>query len=206
MLVSVGEIASFQKGYPFKSEDYVDSGCKIIRVTNLNRNEYNDENCLFIEESKYGEYERFALHKDDIVISTVGSWPSNPLSVVGKVTVIPERIEGCLLNQNAVRIRAQGDCTQDFLIYVLMDEKFKQYIIGSAQGSAKQASIKIEDIKRFEFELPPKEQQIKMVSILRSIDKRIELNNDINDKLIEIRNTLLPEIMSGGIAFEDIDL
>lgn len=206
MLVSVGEVASFQKGYPFRSEDYVSAGLKIIRVTNLNRNEYNDENCLFIDESKYDEYERFALHKDDIVISTVGSWPTNPLSVVGKVTIIPERIEGCLLNQNAVRIRAQRDCIQEFLIYVLLDESFKQYIIGTAQGSAKQASIKIEDIKRFEFELPPKEQQIKMVSVLRSIDKRIELNNEINDKLIEIRNTLLPAILSGDVDYEGIVL
>ena len=100
--MNISEIADFQKGFAFKSKDYQDSGVRIIRVTNLNKNDFEDRNCMYIDPLKSQEYLKYVLHANDAVISTVGSWPTNPESVVGKVCIIPEQIEGSLLNQNAL--------------------------------------------------------------------------------------------------------
>lgn len=44
------------------------------------------------------------LFADDLVIATVASHPTQPNCVVGKHVIVPEDMEGALLNQKAVRI------------------------------------------------------------------------------------------------------
>lgn len=185
MKTTIGSIADFQKGFAFKSKDYQDRGIRIVRVTNLNRADYSDSNSLFIDENKAKEYERYNLLENDVVISTVGSWPTNPASIVGKVTVVPNEIEGSLLNQNAVRLRAQKECLQEYLGYILQSEEFSNYIVGTAQGSASQASITLEDIRRYVVELPSLDKQELRISILKNIDKKININTQINRNLVE---------------------
>ena len=176
MTTTIGDVAFFQKGFAFKSKDYQKTGHRIIRVSNLNKNHFDDNDCLHIDVDKAKSYSQYSLQTNDAVISTVGSWPSNPESVVGKVCIIPECINGCLLNQNAVRLRATNGCSQDYLNYVLQSEDFKTYIIATAQGSASQASIKLQDIRNYAFDMPPKEYQTKVAGILGRIDRLIHIN------------------------------
>lgn len=179
----IGDIAFFQKGFAFKSKDYQNKGVRIIRVTNLNKNDFSDNNCIYIDPDIAVDYEKYSLRSNDAVISTVGSWPTNPDSVVGKVCIIPKGIDGSLLNQNSVRLRAKEGCRQLFLNYTLRNKSFSKYIVGTAQGSANQASITLEDIRNYEFFLPEVEVQDKIISILNNIDKKITTNNEINQNL-----------------------
>ncbi len=181
--VRIGDIADFQKGFAFKSKDYQNEGVRIIRVTNLNKNDFSDNNCLYIDPEKAVEYEKYSLRSNDAVISTVGSWPTNPDSVVGKVCIIPKGIDGSLLNQNSVRLRAKEGCKQLFLNYALRNKSFSKYIVGTAQGSANQASITLENIRNYEFFLPEVEVQEKIISILNNLDQMIITNTEINQNL-----------------------
>ena len=182
-IVYLGDIVSLQKGFAFKSKDYQQSGTRIIRVSNLNKNDYSDNNSLFIDSSKAKQYEKYRLKENDAIISTVGSWPSNPDSVVGKVSVVNSEISGSLLNQNAVILRAKNGCIQSYLNYVLQTPDFKNYIIGTAQGSASQASITLEDIKKYQLNLPDIDYQKKIATVLLSFDNKIDSNTRIIQNL-----------------------
>ena len=179
----IQDIADFQKGFAFKSSDYSESGTRIIKVTNLNQKDYN--NCAYIDNSEAPLYDKYRLAENDIIISTVGSWPTNPESVVGKVSRIPECISGSLLNQNAVRIKVRNGFCQNFLYYHLLTPAFAKYIVGTAQGSANQASITLDDIRHYSFLCPDYQEQVRLSSILQAIDDKIDLNNRINHNLEE---------------------
>lgn len=140
---------------------------------------------------------KYVLKRRDIVVATVGPWPTHPKSVVGKVTIIPEHVEGSLLNQNTVRIRAKELCTQEYLKYSLLCDDFRNYIVGTARGSASQASKRIEDIENYEIFLPDLEEQQKITDVLSALDEKIYNNEMQNIRLIEIRNSLLPRLMTG---------
>ena len=131
------------------------------------------------------------MAENDIIISTVGSWPTNPESVVGKVSRIPEYISGSLLNQNAVRIKVRNGFCQSFLYYHLLTPAFAKYIVGTAQGSANQASITLDDIRHYSFLCPDYKEQVRLSSILQAIDDKIDLNNRINHNLEEQADCLL---------------
>ena len=189
--ITLREVAEFQKGFAFKSKDYTSKGVKIIKVSNLTDDSVDISQCVCVENDIADKYkDKYNLKTNDIVITTVGSWPTNPASVVGKVIRVPKYADNTLLNQNAVRLRSNSLINQNYMYYLLKDKSFKEYIIGTAQGSANQASITQEDIKNFEFILPSLEEQEKIAKILSSLDDKIELNNEMNKTLEEMAQSL----------------
>ena len=174
------DIANFQKGFAFKSKDFIQSGVRIVKVTNLTDESIDLSSCVHIDENLAKSYGQYSLQYEDIIITTVGSWPTNPASVVGKVVKVPKDGNNSLLNQNAVRVRNNGKANQKYLYYLLRSEAFKEYIIGTAQGSANQASITQKDIKNFTYEIPQIKIQDSIAYILSTLDEKIEVNNQIN--------------------------
>ncbi|ULB47903.1 restriction endonuclease subunit S [Limnospira fusiformis KN01] len=181
--VKLGFLIEHQKGFAFKSCEYESSGHPVIRVSNFTDRSIDTSDCKFILPSKAKDYEAFILKQGDVVIATVGSWPSNPASVVGKTVCVPVKLDGALLNQNAVRLRSKGGIDQKFLFYLLKTQDFQDYIIGTAQGSANQASITLKAIFNFTFSLPPLDEQKAIAHILGTLDDKIELNQQMNRTL-----------------------
>ena len=144
----LGDLLEYQKGFAFKSKWYQEEGKMVVRVSDTTTNSVDISTCNKIDFTLAEEYSRFELLKNDIVIATVGSWPPNYASVVGKVVKIPEEAQGALLNQNAVRLRSEDNerYNQSFIYYLMKSDSFLKYIVNSAQGSANQASIKLTDI------------------------------------------------------------
>lgn len=200
---TLGEVCEFQKGYAFKSKDYQDKGRKIVKVSDLNNYSVNLERCICIAENKAEDYLRYSLKKDDVIITTVGSWPSNPNSVVGKVVKVQKDAAGALLNQNAVRVRAKDKAIQKFVFYTLKNKLFFDYIVGTAQGAANQASITQNDIKNFVFQLPELIEQKGIVDVLSCLDEKIEINNSINKKIEEMALTIYKNWFIDFEPFQD---
>lgn len=193
MSFKLEEIAEFQKGFAFKSKDFKDSGVKIVKVSNLTSESIDSSSCVHIDNELAEKYTQYELIKDDIIITTVGSWPTNPASVVGKVVKVPKSMNYSLLNQNAVRIRGNSSVNQRYLYYLLKSNKFRDYIIGTAQGSANQASITQKDIKNFKYDIPTLKEQEAISKILSDLDEKIEINNKINKKLEEMAQAIFKQ-------------
>lgn len=191
--IKLGDIIDTQKGYAFKSKWYQKSGRPIVKVTNFTDNSVSKNNMDFISEDIATKYERYNLKSNDVIIQTVGSWPSNPDSVVGKVIKIPYFLDGALLNQNAVKVIPKNITTKTFLFYLLKDNNFKKYIIGTAQGAASQASITLDAIRNYSFILPNTVKQQKIVSVLSTYDKLIENNTRRIEILEEMAQRIYKE-------------
>lgn len=168
---------STQKGFAFKSKWFVDSGRKIVKVSDFTADSVSASKLVNISEELGLQYSRYSLSTGDVVIQTVGSWPSNPASVVGKAIRVPKSVHGALLNQNAVKIIPNEEIHGGFLYYLLRSDDFKEYIIGTAQGAASQASITLDAIKRYKFLLPQFEVQADIAGYLENYDNLIENNN-----------------------------
>src|SRR6266496_2499672 len=164
------------KGFAFKSESFQTTGYPVVKVTNFTGNSVSNEALDYVDESTYHDHVRYRLRSGDVVIQTVGSWPNNPQSVVGRVIKIPGSLDGALLNQNAVVLYPKTKIDPTFFYYLLQSNTFKGYIINTAQGAANQASITLESIFRFEFYLPRVSEQKKIGAILSAYDELIENN------------------------------
>lgn len=82
-----------------------------------------------------------------------------------------------------------------FLYYWFLYNRFK--IVNQANGSVFQ-NLKKEIVENFEIEVPNMDKQLKIIKILEGINDKIEINNQINDNLLDIIDTLYKD------TFKDI--
>jgi len=179
----LGDLVSHQKGHAFKSKDYRDQGHGIVRVSDFTDRSVATDSCNHLAEELAHNYSSVALKQGDVVIATVGSWPTNPASVVGKTIRVPREADSFLLNQNAVNLTANEALDQTFLFHLLTTETFGAHIVSAAQGSASQASITLKSIFDYSLQLPPLSEQKAITHILGSLDDKIELNRRMNATL-----------------------
>lgn len=190
--VKLNEIVEHQKGFAFKSKDYIETGTPVVRVSNFTMDSIDCSDLKFVDDAIAKKNMSVKLVENDVVIATVGSWPTNPASVVGKTICVPKSVDGSLLNQNAVRLRVKNKESYDqkFLYYLLKNQDFSDYIVSTAQGSANQASITLKDIYGYEFLYPESEHRKTIASHLSAIDKKISLNTQTNQTLEEMAQAL----------------
>ena len=182
--VKLGDVINTRKGFAFKSSWFKDDGdTAIAKVTNFTANSIDESGLVKISRELGDKYQSYRLNAGDVVIQTVGSWASNPNSVVGKCVRVPASVDGALLNQNAVIVSPKSEISQTYLYYLLKTDGFKGYIVGTAQGAASQAAITLDSLRAYEFELPALEDQNKISTTLQSYDELIENNSKRITKL-----------------------
>lgn len=203
MKYKLGSLITYKKGYAFKSKDRVSKqdGIPVIKVKNFSDDGIDQNYDTFMPLSFYQKFSKYLLNDNDILIQTVGSWPQQSSSAVGKVVRyrnLDNRPK--LLNQNIVNIASldQKFLDEDYLYWMLKSNRFGDYISGVAQGSANQASITLNSIFNYWIDLPEINTQKKIASILNLFDNNIFLNNQINANLLELAKTLFSEEFSSN--------
>ena len=182
--VKLGGLFQTQKGFAFKSAWYCESGHPIVKVSDFTQDSIDASSLTQIPGEIAEKYLRYELREGDVVVQTVGSWPSNPTSVVGKCIRVCRSAHKALLNQNAVRLDPNDRIENRFLYYSLRSPSFRTYIMGTAQGAASQAAITLDAIRNYELALPPLPTQRKIGAILSAYDDLIE-NNTRRIKILE---------------------
>lgn len=190
--VELGTLVSHRKGYAFKSKTYQDMGNPVVRVSNFTNDSISMDDLKFVSEDIAKENESVKLKEFDVVIATVGSWPNNPSSIVGKTIAVPSSLAGALLNQNSVRLRVLSNLAvdQEYLFYALKTQEFSDYLVSTAQGSANQASITLKDILKYEIPWPKLVERKNIVSIAGGLRRKIELNRQTNQTLENIAQAI----------------
>ncbi len=85
-----------------------------------------------------------------------------------------------------------------FLYYMMYLMDLSRYNEGTSIPS-----LRTETLNRLEFPVPPLEYQNKVLSILNNIDKKIELNNEINHNLINISKSIFRQKFLNYEGYED---
>jgi restriction endonuclease S subunit len=181
----LGDLIIHQKGFAFKSVDYQKNGIPVVRVSNFTDNSIDTSDLKYVSEKIGRDNYKVALNTNDVVIATVGSWPKNPASIVGKTICVPSEMNGALMNQNSVILRVKNNCPVDqkYLFIALKTKPFSEYLVSTAQGSANQASVTLGDIFSYEVEWPEPEIRKLIVSVVDSMNQKIQLNRKINQNL-----------------------
>lgn len=156
-------------GYPFKSENYVDSGINICGGLVIMPQKIKWEECVHWK-SAIG-YENYLLDNNDIVMALDRPWISEGF----KIAKVDSKHLPALLIQRTVRIRAI-DMNQDYLYYCFICGGFNKHC--NVTGSLV-PHISSKDIKSFEVMLPPLELQNQFASFVQEIDKSRLLSNHL---------------------------
>ncbi len=190
--IPLGELTTYKKGFAFKSANYQDKGITVIRVSNFFGDSIDSSDLKYVSRFIADTNRSVSLKENDIVVATVGSWPNNPLSVVGRTVSVPSWASGALMNQNSVIIRSSSAnfFDQKFIYYQMKTSAFKNHIISKAQGSANQASITLNTIFSYPIWWPDQVTRKKVAEILFKIDCKVTLLQEKNKTLESIAQIL----------------
>ena len=95
------------------------------------------------------------------------------------------------LNNHAHIFKVKKNVDLEYLYYYLLKLDLGEYITGSTQPKLNQ-----ENMNKIKIKLPELKIQRKISKILSNIDKKIKLNNEINNNLHELCNNMYFELVS----------
>jgi type I restriction enzyme S subunit len=175
----LGEISDIQTG-PFGSQlhqkDYVPLGTPCIMPTNIgNRLNIDTTNIAHIKSEDVIRLQHHCVKEGDIIYSRRGD--------IEKCAYILPVNEGWLCGTGCLRIRVKdNDVNSRFVAYQLSTCECKKWIVGNAVGST-MLNLNTSILKELPLRLPSKNEQDRLVNILKSLDDKIEVNRRINDNL-----------------------
>jgi len=165
-MANVGDVATVDNGNAFKSSEYVDSGARIIRITNVQKGKVVDDGPKYIAVERLKLFSKYELFANDLLMSLTGN--------VGRVGLIKYEMLPALLNQRVARVNTdQTKILKEYLFYILNRDEFEDEAIANASGIA-QKNLSTEWLKKYRFPLPPIEVQREIATQLDSYQKILD--------------------------------
>ncbi len=194
---SLAEIADIQNGYAFKSKDWSDDGeIPVIKIGNVKPTIVDVENCSRVRRAIVSGLDRFKLMRGDILIGMTG--------YVGEVGLVPNTREMPYLNQRVGRIMPLRNDDYGFVVALCRREEFKSEVENLGTGSA-QANVSSGSIKGIRLPLPPQNLRKVFHENASPIIDRILVASEEARCLSDLRDLLLPKLISGELCIPDAE-
>ena len=147
-----------------------------IKVRNLGKEKYIQLNSdyEYVDDETQKSIARYIVNKGDILISVVGT--------IGLVGIVGDTLDKANQTENCDKIINIKNVLPEYLYYYLISS-FGQEEIRKGTVGAVQPKLPLKNVKDISVLYPAIEEQERIVNILSSIDKKIEMNNAINNNL-----------------------
>ncbi|MCU8014926.1 restriction endonuclease subunit S [Shewanella sp. SM74] len=191
---TVGSVTAAKGGYAFKSKQFIDEGNPVIKIKNItSAGTVTTSDCQCVDDDIARTASRFKLSDGDLLMAMTGA-------TVGKSGIYVSDGRDGYLNQRVARFESKVDKSQPcWFTYNLVnrDSIFEQ-IVGAAQGSA-QPNISSNGIEQVKTVVPTFDLIHKYQEVVSPLYAKWISNFKENSHLSELRDTLLPKLLSGEI-------
>ena len=182
--MTLGEVLSFETGYPFSSDAFNEEGNGVRLIKN--RDLKADDRVVFYG----GEYDaQYIVQNGDILIGMDGDF-SPCLWKKGRA----------LLNQRVGRVNVNRNTSRVFILYVLIDS-LKKVELKTSSTTVKHLSHK--DVEKIKASLPSFPEQRKIAALLSLIDERIEVQNAIIKEQEVAKTSLIRRLFDRTLRFPE---
>lgn len=175
--------------------DY-DTGIRCVRVGDMtNKRSYHEWGFAKVTDEVLKQYK---LHKNDIIVTRTAS--------LGLNCLISEELDA-VYNNGLIRLSINSNIALPLFIYrQFQTGDFSNYISRIESETSVRPNMKINYLLAYEFILPSIEEQEKLICLLQPmIDQQNRLVSE-NKHLDDLRDTLLPKLMSGEIDLSNISI
>jgi type I restriction enzyme S subunit len=193
IISSFGKVLSLLKdGTHTPPKQRAPSGIRFIAgASDVEHFEIDFTNCTFITESDYKSIHKYwELAEKDVLLTIVGT--------VGNVAIVKETDLPFSLQRSLAILRAGEKISYVYLYFLLNSQNFKRFLLSRINQTA-QPGIYLGTLSSFELVLPPKELIEKFTHLIEPLVIKMMNNNENSHTLSNIRDKLLPKLMSGKI-------
>ena len=207
-VIELNDLINIRGGLAYKasklSEDHSDNILVSMGSVELNKM-FNFNNLKYYSEDVVDKY---VAEVGDLFICTRDvTQQRNQLGCPGLIPKLFENKKTIIgTNLYIVDYKKIGKILNKYMFLLLNSSSYRERIVGSAKGTAVLMIAK-DDILKFKFPFPKSEIIIyEFNKIITPLFELIENNVCENNKLEQLRDTLLPKLMNGEIDLDNIEI
>jgi type I restriction enzyme S subunit len=164
-----------------------------IRNTDLKSGNFD----VYVDEHSYNFLSKSTLKGKEIIISNVGD--------VGSVFLCPKLNKPMTLGNNVIMIEPEDEKLRYYL-YSLFKWFDGYNLIQGIKGGSAVPKFNKTDFKNIKINLPLEKELEEFNNFVSPYFEKLIQNQDANKRLSELRDSLLPKLMSGEIDVDSIEL
>ncbi len=194
---SLGSLAELVNGFAFKGKDWQQDGNRVVKIGNVTPLLVRLDGCSFVSETTVLGLDKFQAKAGEILVGMTG--------YVGEAGLVPIHDGKVFVNQRVCKLIPKNPAWRSAVFAISRIPEFKKFCESNASGSA-QANISGSQILSFPVVLP------KNLSILDALDRAVEPlietivnNSGLIANLCDLRDELLPRLISGKIRIEEAE-
>ena len=194
---TLGDVAHFQNGYAFKSKDWCESGHPVVKIGDVKSGIIDFSGCSYIAPETTEGLSRFKLRRGDLLVGMTG--------YVGETGLVPHVEPHAYLNQRVGRIATKSGLIDLGFVYCLVrNSAFKGYAEARSHGSA-QANVSGAVLLDYPVVTPTQNILDRFNGSVGVLLERILSNIEQAQTLANLRDTLLPRLISGQLRLPDAE-
>jgi len=157
-------------------EAYIDSGISLIRSQNVLDFAFSYDGLAHINEQQAEKLNNVIVESGDVLLNITGD-------SVARVCMVENEVLPARVNQHVAIVRANGEIALgSYLLYFL--QLSKPYLLQLAAGGATRNALTKGMIEDLEIEIPPIQEQKRIVSLIDDIQSKIRVNEEVNENLV----------------------
>ena len=185
----IDEIAMGPFGSNIKVECFVDKGIPVLNGSNLEGLELSEKSFRYVTPEKADSLNKANAHKGDIVITHRGT--------LGQIVYIPEtaKFDRYVISQSQFRVRCNDKVLPEYLVYYFHTPIGQHKLLSNASQVGVPALARPSStFQQIKIEIPDIDTQKRVVKIILALQKKIDLNKEINDNLEQQAQAFFQEL------------
>jgi type I restriction enzyme S subunit len=190
-------VGEFINGYSFSSSDFISTGVRVLKISNIQHMKIDWSDTSYIDESFYEDLPSYRVHANDLVFAL-----TRPIISTGIKAALIDTGEKILINQRNSIFRTKTVETK-WIFYMLLSRQFINEFDKRIDKTGQQPNISSNDIGDINIPVPSPDELATIVQHIETKTARINAKIDKTKKIIalqkEYRTALISEVVTGKI-------
>lgn len=169
-----------------KNSDYVNQGVPFIMVSDIVNGKIDYNKCKFISKNQRNKLDKGFSKPGDILLSHKAT--------IGVTTIVDNSYPEIVITPQLTYYRVKEKIDKYYLKYYFDSPYFQNILKNWATSGSTRAYLGITAQLKLPILLPNLQNQHKIARILATIDKKIELNTQINNNLYELSRIIFKKL------------
>jgi len=193
----LSDLASFQNGYAFKSQDWTDTGHPVVKIGDVKPGLIDFSGCSRVDPATVIGLERFKLSRGDVLVGMTG--------YVGETGLVPRIEPDAYINQRVGRLVTRAGLSDIGMVYcAVRDPAYKAYAEAQSHGSA-QANVSGAALLAYPLVITSPDLLCIFNRIAETLLESVLSNHEQAQILTQLRDTLLPRLISGQLRLPEAE-
>ncbi|SRX73369.1 restriction endonuclease subunit S [Aequorivita antarctica] len=171
--------------------EWQETGIQFLRSECVSPNGFILSGAMHISDEANNAMERSKIKGGDILMTITGN--------VGRVCIYPMEYKNGNINQHIARIRiTDSSLSSQFVFQYLSQALIIQEYLKITTGQA-YPQLSLKQVRETKIPLPPIQEQEEIAEILKSVDEKLQIQEDKKTEYQELKKGLMQQLLTGRI-------